>query len=620
MAEIIPALNRGTLNRMTTGERKLARCLKSLLDDDYLCWYDIPVGKKRRYPDFIVLHPARGLLFLEVKDWRAETLQNINKTEVALSINNRLVRKANPLEQARQYTYPVINRLSGDPALQQKNGKHAGRFLLPYAQGVVFTHISRRQIEKIIPDEAPAMLLPDRQVIYRDEFSENGDPELFEQRLWGMFSHQFGHELSPPQIDRIRWHLFPEVRIDSKQISLFHKDETPPAQSRAEDADTAPDIIRIMDLHQEQLARSLGEGHRVIHGVAGSGKTLILGYRCQQLAEMSNKPILVLCFNISLAARLRAFVSGKGIHEKVQVYHFHGWCAEQLKTHHADVIQSEDKYPRRQVESLIMAVDRGHVPVAQYAALLIDEGHDFEAAWLRLVVRMIDPGTNSLLLLYDDAQSIYRKHHDLGFSLKSVGIQAQGRTTVLKKNYRNTRQILRFAYEFAHHYLHADKPASEDIPLVEPEAAGGDGALPQVRQCKHFRHELVDAVSALKKWREQGIAWADMAVLYMYRDQGKKMAMQMEQAAIPHLLMDGKKEKMDYNRAITRVTLSTFHSSKGLEFPCVIIIGVGSLSDKNQQDSGKLLYVGMTRAQQTLLLTTSGDNQFSRQLLNITAA
>ena len=27
---------------------------------------------------------------------------------------------------------------------------------------------------------------------------------------------------------------------------------------------------RVMDLQQEQLARSMGEGHRVIHGVAGS--------------------------------------------------------------------------------------------------------------------------------------------------------------------------------------------------------------------------------------------------------------------------------------------------------------------------------------------------------------
>ena len=52
-------------------------------------------------------------------------------------------------------------------------------------------------------------------------------------------------------------------------------------QQRLWGSETVPDIVRVMDLQQEQLARSMGEGHRVIHGVAGSGKTMILGYRAQ---------------------------------------------------------------------------------------------------------------------------------------------------------------------------------------------------------------------------------------------------------------------------------------------------------------------------------------------------
>ena len=59
-----------------------------------------------------------------------------------------------------------------------------------------------------------------------------------------------------------------------------------------------PDIIKVMDLKQEKLARGLGAGHRVIHGVAGSGKTMILGYRCMHLAKLLHKPILVLCYNV----------------------------------------------------------------------------------------------------------------------------------------------------------------------------------------------------------------------------------------------------------------------------------------------------------------------------------
>ena len=57
---------------------------------------------------------------------------------------------------------------------------------------------------------------------------------------------------------------------------------------------------------------------------------------------------------------------------------------------------------------------------------------------------MVDPETSSLLLLYDDAQSIYKKKA-LDFSLSSVGVQARGRTTD-KLSYRNTNEILDYAY------------------------------------------------------------------------------------------------------------------------------------------------------------------------------
>ena len=49
------------------------------------------------------------------------------------------------------------------------------------------------------------------------------------------------------------------------------------------------------------------------------------------------------------------------------------------------------------------------MPRAQYGAVLVDEGHDFEPEWLKLVAQMVHPETNSLLVLYDDAQSINRR-------------------------------------------------------------------------------------------------------------------------------------------------------------------------------------------------------------------
>jgi superfamily I DNA/RNA helicase len=89
----------------------------------------------------------------------------------------------------------------------------------------------------------------------------------------------------------------------------------------------------------------------------------------------------------------------------------------------------------RQLPDQIQGVDAGRIPRAQYGAIMIDEGHDFEPEWLKLVTQMVDPSTDSLLLLYDDAQAIYRKSKGLDFSLSSVGIKAAGRTSILRLNY-----------------------------------------------------------------------------------------------------------------------------------------------------------------------------------------
>ncbi|WP_420824237.1 UvrD-helicase domain-containing protein [Variovorax gossypii] len=236
----------------------------------------------------------------------------------------------------------------------------------------------------------------------------------------------------------MRWNLFPEVRVP-QQGALFDD---------ADEKATVPDLLRVMDLQQEQLARSLGDGHRVIYGVAGSGKTMILGYRAEYLAKATadaHKPVLVLCYNEPLAIKLQATMLVKGLADRVQVRHFHKWCRDRLVAL-GQPLPSNDlavgAKMEQMVRNVINGVDRKMIPSGQYLAVLIDEGHDFAPEWLKLVTQMVDPATNSLLLLYDDAHSIYDKRSGKPFSFKSVGVQAQGRTTILRINYRNTRQIL----------------------------------------------------------------------------------------------------------------------------------------------------------------------------------
>src|SRR6185369_6150453 len=141
-----------------------------------------------------------------------------------------------------------------------------------------------------------------------------------------MFNVRFQSKLTLPQVERIRWRLFPELRIHQPELGL--------AQPEAPAANAPEDDLKVMDLAQEEIARNLGDGHRVIHGVAGSGKTLILAYRCQHLARTLQKPVLVLMFNRTLASWLRHQFQSQGIGNHVTVRTFHSWCADQLRTYH----------------------------------------------------------------------------------------------------------------------------------------------------------------------------------------------------------------------------------------------------------------------------------------------
>jgi len=589
---------------VTPGERRFGQRLNSHLENDYLVWFNVPVGRMRRYPDFVILHPKRGLLVLEVKDWKVADLRKLEKLRWEVFLGGRPKTEVNPLEQARQCMIELVNQLQKDPQLHDETGSYQGKLSFPYGWGVVLANITRRQWNELLTEEEQELILPGRRLICKDEMTESVEPMAFQERLWGMFEYSFGRTMTLPQVERVRWHLFPEVRIGAGRQTELFADEP------------VPDLIKVLDLQQEQLARNLGGGHRVIHGVAGSGKTLILGYRCVQLSESLSKPALVLCYNISLASRLRGFIAERRLEEKVRVHHFHEWCGEMLRTYHVQLCGGEGKTWERQVESVIAGVEAGFIPRAQYGAVLIDEGHDFEPEWLKLVTQMVDPATDSLLLLYDDAQSIYRKSKGLGFSLSSVGVKAAGRTTILRLNYRNSREILKFAYDFAKGSLGPAAADDDHIPLIEPASAGATGCRPAFRMAENLAAEVAYAARCVEHWLHQGVPANEIAVIYFKKPQGEAMSDSLQAKGVDHLWLGSAAKRKAYDPAASKVTVITAHSSKGLEFQSVVIIGIGALDESEDEvsDQTRLLNVAMTRAKQQLAVTASHRNIYAARL------
>jgi hypothetical protein len=471
----------------------------------------------------------------------------------------------------------------------------------PWSYGVVLTRITRKQFETA---ELHYAIEPHR-VICSDEMMEAVEPEELQSRLWGMFPTMMRGVLSLPQIDRVRWILFPEVRV-STQIGLFAQDE--------QDDERLPDIMRVMDLQQEQLARSLGDGHRVIHGVAGSGKTMILGYRAEHLAKApGSKPILVLCYNEPLAVKLASIMAMKGLSDRVHARNFHKWCRQQLVAYGQPIPPQGARLFDEMVDNVIRGVDRKQIPSGQYQAILIDEGHDFQPEWLKLAAQMVDPETNSLLLLYDDAQSIYERKRTRLFSFKSVGIQAQGRTTVLKINYRNTKQILQTASLIAADLLQAQDRDDDGIPRLHPISCGRDGDAPLVIRLPSLRDEAAKVAELLSAAHQEGHAWGDMAVICRHYAVMEECANALRRRKLPHHVRKG---SGSFNPQADTIKVLTMHVSKGLEFPVVALVGVGGMpgAKEDEAEEAQLFYVAATRATSRLLITISGSSAFANAL------
>lgn len=599
MAVLIPSLGTCT-SRMTSGERRLAERLEQKLDEDYLLWYDVPVGPKQSHPDFVIIHPRRGLLILETKDWRLDTIRKADKQAWEIIPQGQPKVVINPIAQARHCAIQVVNALERDPQLRHGDGAHQGKLAFPWGHGVVFTNITRQQFT----DVGLVNVIEPHLAICKDEMTEAVEAEAFQKRLWEMFPHSFGGALSLPQLDRVRWIMFPEVRVSPQGALFQHEDES--------DAEL-PDIMRVMDLQQEQLARSLGDGHRVIHGVAGSGKTMILGYRAEQLAKAATeaKPVLILCYNEPLAVKLASILEAKGLGERVHARNFHKWCRQQLVTYGQTVPQQGPRMFDEMVDNVIRGVERKQVPSGQYRAILIDEGHDFQPEWLKLVTQMVDPETNSLLLLYDDAQSIYERGRTKQFSFKSVGIQAQGRTTILKINYRNTKQILQTANVIAAELLTPEDKDDDGIPLLRPVSCGREGQAPLVIRLPTLRDEARKVAEQFATAHQEGHAWGDMAVICRHYAEMDECSKALESSRLPHQV---RRKAGSFKPDADTIKVLTMHACKGLEFPVVALVGVGQMPGDEPGEDARLFYVGATRATHSLLITLSGEGEFGKRL------
>jgi ATP-dependent exoDNAse (exonuclease V) beta subunit len=77
-----------------------------------------------------------------------------------------------------------------------------------------------------------------------------------------------------------------------------------------------------------------------------------------------------------------------------------------------------------------------------------------------------------------------------------------------------------------------------------------------------------------------------------------------------------RKRSGDFKPNSDAIAVMTMRVSKGLEYPVVVLPGVGNMpaEGEDEADEARVFYVAATRATQRLVIGVSGDGGFGRRL------
>ncbi|GAB4415538.1 MAG: 3'-5' exonuclease [Anaerolineae bacterium] len=237
-----------------------------------------------------------------------------------------------------------------------------------------------------------------------------------------------------------------------------------------------------------------------------------------------------------------------------------------------------------------------------YDYVFVDEAQDLTPVALRLCLRLCN-GPTGLFLTADQGQSLYNK----GFSWARVhkDLRFAGRTRVLKRNYRTTRQIAEAAHAFLRRAQSADAETLDQKYVhsgPRPRVFGGRDEKEQIDWLYHELH------AAMRHCRQ---GWAAVAILVPNNRLAERVNAYLSARDVPVSVVKG--QSLDLTAPYAKVM--TIHSAKGLEFPIVAVPFLNQdelprrldphAADYQEEleEQRRLFYVACTRAMRHLFIT-----------------
>ncbi|GAM10441.1 ATP-dependent helicase/nuclease subunit A [Geobacter sp. OR-1] len=583
----------------TTGEEVFCRFLRNVAkpDERYIVWYSPDINDSE--PDFILYCPDVGLIVFEVKDWAINQICEVNPKTFIIKSGSKEESRTNPHEQARGYVHNLLECIRNDGKLVNRDGFAQGKPKIPISYGVVFPNINSYEYKERFSHDG---IIPTAKIFFWDDLdphSELGDPSgrAFLDALRERFEPKFPCHISSKELNHLRQLLYPTIRINS--IERGPQDELKNHEYN----------VKLLDHHQEAIARRMGDGHRLVSGPSGCGKTLVLVHQAIFLRKYnpSVKRILFLCYNVTLVNYIRRLLAAQGAPlgpDGVEVLHFYDLCERLTSEKVLHENQDMDYY------NIVLedALSKDLPDSLRYDAILLDEGQDFSDRMLQVVMKCLNRKTDFLTIALDEGQDLYGQKR----SWSNAGINVKGRKRQLNVIYRNTKEIAEFANRFRNNN---SKPCQEDNLQhnLFPDPRISNGPCPTLKQFTDFAKVIDYVAKEIKTHAEAGaFPLSEIAVMYTMKKLSKEsgntipamLASALDRRGILNKwLSEDYRAKRSHDITANSVTITTIHSAKGLDFAYVFLIGLDLLEPgerwpREQIDS--LVYVGITRARYQL--------------------
>lgn len=552
-------------SNLTSGEKRIANKIKQVYENvkhNAYLYYQPRI--KKWNPDFILIDEYKGVSIIEVKDYSLEAIDKIDPLNVIVNGTSR----NNPIYVANEYFNAAKSRLQNQASLlDSKKELKYGLY-----SNLILTNIKSNEFEQL----NKCFYQPPSKCITSEKITDLKINDLFSDEVQYIEEHDFSV---------MRSAFFPEIKVKivQKEIWEYGRKDT-----------TENSIIKTLDTEQEKFSRRIPYGHYMVSGIPGSGKTVILLARAVNLArENPSWKIIILTYNNSLSTKLRNKL--ESIHEdldnmgvnyqNIEISTFHS-----LAKSVADIGIVPDPTPKNYWDIILpyKAIEKAR---PTYDAILIDEYQDFHDSWMKLCLILCKKyehngqQTENFFLAGDRLQSIY--NHST-HNWKSLGINIAGRSKLLKTSYRSGSTHINLALD----YLMEEPSTKREVEKFY-EGRGGiccnfdiDNNLEFIRGDFKVINDLLESLLKSPQYNPE-----DILVLFpnnWLRDNLYKfLNTKLKSNSIA-----------SKNIVDNKMNFVTYHSAKGIEAKICVLVDVDKIEDK------KLLYVGMTRASEKLIIHT----------------